>query len=82
MAEVTGLKMGVASPFQSRKPLEYWLDGLTTAELVRLWEFLSGNPQEDNVLDRDIFKETCKPNAVEVKELLYSKTLPSNFLCL
>ncbi len=71
--------MGVASPFQSRKPLEYWLDGLTAAELVRLWEFLSGNPQDDYVLDRDVFQETCKPSAVEVKELLYSKTLPSNF---
>ncbi len=71
--------MGVASPLQSGKPIEYWLDGLTTSELVGLWEFLSGNRSEDNVLDRDVFEELCKPSAAQVKKHLYSESLPSNF---
>ncbi len=62
--------MGVASPYQSRKPLEYWLDGLKANELVALWVFLSGNP--------DLFNEEL-PTPKEVKKLLYSESLPSYF---
>ncbi len=74
--------MGVASPFQSSKPLEYWLDGLKTAELVHLWEFLSGNPQNYDELDREVFKGTMQPSGEEVRESLYSESLPSKLLCL
>ncbi len=60
--------MGVASPFQSRKPLEYWLGGLTTGELVHLWVFLSRNLD-----DWDDYRHLEDlPTADEVKELLYS----------
>ncbi len=69
--------MGVASPFQSRKPLEYWLDGLKAAELVALWVFLSGNPDASD-LELIQFHEEL-PTGKEVEELLYSRTLPSNF---
>ncbi len=73
--------MGVASPFQSAKPMEYWLDGLTTAELVRLWEFLSGNQTDNYEPDRDVFKELSTPDAEVVRKTLYSESLPSSFLC-
>ncbi len=72
--------MGVASPFQSRKPLEYWLDGLKTAELVQLWEFLSGNPGGLNGLDGSVlYQNEDSPTAQEVRKHLYSETLPSSF---
>ncbi len=32
--------MGLASPFQSSKPLEYWIGGLLTTDLVNLWTYL------------------------------------------
>ncbi len=73
--------MGLASPFQSSKPMEYWLDGLTTKELVQLWVFLSGNQTDDNVLDRDVFAETVQPTGAEVRKHIYSESLPSSFLC-
>lgn len=74
--------MGVASPFQSSKPLEYWLDGLTTKELVHLWTFLSGNRTDDYELDRDVFKRGDIPKGDLVRKTLYSESLPSSFLCL
>ncbi len=70
-------KMGVASPLQSGKPIENWLDGLLTKELVALWVFLSGNPDD---IDYAVFqRQKDLPTAQEVKELLYSKTMPSFF---
>ncbi len=67
--------MGVASPLQSGKPVEYWLGGLKTAELVQLWEFLSRNldDEEDHAFLRNI------PTSKEVEKHLYSESLPSNF---
>ncbi len=63
--------MGVASPLQSGKPIEYWLDGLKTAELVQLWVFLSGNP-DDRSSDTIFIISEELPTAAKVKELLYS----------
>ncbi len=74
--------MGVASPLQSSKPIEYWLDGLTTAELVTLWDFLSGNRSSLNVLNRDESRKSIDTEGMEVKKTLYSESLPSSFLCL
>ncbi len=85
--------MGVASPFQSRKPLEYWLDGLKAAELVQLWEFLSRN------LDTDAKRQVTRqgaagqpltistpgnlaenlPTGSEVRKQLYNESMPSLF---
>ncbi len=69
--------MGVASPLQSGKPLEYWLDGLKTAELVHLWEFLSRNLDEEHTVIRPYAEDL--PTAKEVKKHLYSESLPSFF---
>ncbi len=75
--------MGVASPFQSGKPLEYWLGGLTTAELVHLWEFLSGNPGNMDPETLSVYQGSEDlPTGKEIRKHLYSETLPSNFLCL
>ncbi len=81
--------MGVASPFQSSKPLEYWLDGLMAAELVQLWEFLSRNLDDfahdasgcQATLDFKSWVEDL-PSSAEVKKHVYSESLPSSFLCL
>jgi len=81
--------MGMASPLQSGKPIEYWLDGLLTKELVQLWEFLSRNldnmdPKElvspDN-MGSPTFPQGSEdlPPAKEVRETLYSESLPSSF---
>ncbi len=86
--------MGVASPFQSEKPLENWLDGLLTKELVQLWEFLSRNldshmpacgcnAAHDQWAD-DLYSQYHKdtenpPTPSEVRTHLYSESLPSNF---
>ncbi len=56
--------MGVASPFQSRTPLEYWLSGLITKELVLLWEFLSWNQDTD-----ELILSGNPPNAVDIRNL-------------
>ncbi len=77
MAEVT--RLGVASPLQSGKPIEYWLGGLKTSELVQLWNFLSGNHSEDYELDRDVFAKVDQPTAEEVEKHIYSESLPSSF---
>ncbi len=74
--------MGVASPLQSRKPLEYWLDGLQTKELVALWEFLSRNldnmdPNDDPLVITQGSEDPPTPS--EVRKHLYSESLPSNF---
>ncbi len=76
--------MGVASPFQSRKPLEYWLDGLTAIELVGLWEFLSRNlddmaPENSTLLCSVARGPEDLPTAKEVREHIYSETLPPSF---
>ncbi len=74
--------MGVASPFQSRKPLEYWLGGLKTNELVQLWEFLSRNL--DN-MDPETWPPAVYqgsedlPTGAEVRKHLYSESMPSSF---
>ncbi len=73
--------VGMASPLQSSKPVEYWLDGLTTAELVTLWDFLSGNRSSLNVLDRDETRESVNTEGEEVRKTLYSESMPSSFLC-
>ncbi len=71
--------MGVASPLQSGKPISYWLDGLKTAELVHLWEFLAGNQHnKDYEPNRDVL-ETPVHTGEEVRETLYSESLPSSF---
>ncbi len=75
--------MGVASPFQSKMPLEYWLGGLTTTELVRLWEFLSRNLDEEPDIfeNANAFREMCMaedlPTGEEVRKHIYSRTMPS-----
>ncbi len=74
--------MGIASPFQSSKPAEYWLSGLTTLELVGLWEFLSRNLDNMDPEDNTYQGSEDLPTGVEVKETLYSESLPSSFLCL
>ncbi len=85
--------MGVASPLQSSKPVEYWLGGLKAAELVQLWEFLSRNL--DN-MDPELTQVAAEqpltnvsyqgsedlPAAEEVSKHIYSESLPSSFLCL
>ncbi len=71
--------MGVASPLQSGKPIAYWLDGLTTIELVALWDFLSGNRSSLNVLDRDESRESIDTQGEAIREHIYSESLPSNF---
>lgn len=77
--------MGVASPFQSAKPLEYWLDGLLTKELVQLWEFLSRNldieTPENSLSLSDSASQGSEdlPSAKEVRKHLYSQSLPSLF---
>ncbi len=71
--------MGVASPLQSGKPVKYWLGGLTTSELVALWDFLSGNRSGLNVLDRDESRESLKSQGKEVRKHLYSESMPSLF---
>ncbi len=71
--------MGVASPLQSGKPIEYWLDGLKAAELVALWEFLSGNRSEYYELDRDVFDDTSRPTGEQVRKHIYCESLPSSF---
>ncbi len=65
--------MGVASPFQSRKPVRYWLEGLTTSELVHLWDFLSRNldSTDDNIRQED------HPTADKVRKTLYNSSMPS-----
>ncbi len=85
--------MGVASPYQSSRPVEYWLDGLLTKELVQLWEFLSRNLDEDPSFSR---ARTCSvkcagssgdmlcphgdlPTSVEVRKHLYSESMPFYF---
>ncbi len=75
--------MGVASPFQSRKPLEYFLGGLTTSELVHMWEFLSRNLDEELDADgsrgaSDLSSEDL-PTAKQVRKHLYSESMPSHF---
>ncbi len=78
--------MGVASPLQSGKPMEYWLDGLLTKELVQLWEFLSRN-LDDFAHDASGCQATLDfqswardlPTAKEVRKHIYSKTMPSSF---
>ncbi len=71
--------MGVASPLQSGKPVEYWLGGLTTSELVHLWEFLAGNQRsKDYEPDRDVFKIPVQTGD-EVRKHLYSESMPSSF---
>ncbi len=77
--------MGVASPFLSRKPVEYWLDGLKTAELVQLWEFLSRNldsndPDADDSQGISVLSGSEDlPSGSEVRKHLYSETLPLFF---
>ncbi len=82
--------MGVASPLQSGKPLEYWLDGLLTKELVHLWEFLSRNldnmdPEHTQVAAEQPLTSVCYqgsedlPSAKEVRKHIYSRTMPSSF---
>ncbi len=71
--------MGVASPLQSPKPIEYWLGGLKTAELVQLWDFLSGNQTDNYELDRNVFEENMQPTAEEVRKHLYSESMPHKF---
>ncbi len=70
--------MGVASPLQSSKPIEYWLGSLTASELVHLWDFLSRNLGKD--VDGKIFARDL-PTPKEVMKHLYSESLPSSFLC-
>ncbi len=65
--------MGVASPYQSSKPTEYWLGGLKTTELVQLWEFLSRNLDE---VTRKGSEDL--PTGKEVKKHLYSESMPSS----
>ncbi len=67
--------MGVASPLQSGKPVEYWLGGLKASELVQLWDFLSRNldPADDNIRLED------HPSSTEVRKHLYSESMPSIF---
>lgn len=74
--------MGVASPFQSSKPLEYWLSGLKTAELVQLWDFLSRNLDDVRYYDYSGSIVENLPTSEVVKKHLYSESLPSSFLCL
>ncbi len=71
--------MGVASPLQSSKPLEYWLNGLKTDELVQLWDFLAGNQHENYVLDSDVLARNDIPTAEEVRKSVYSQSMPSSF---
>ncbi len=73
--------MGVASPFQSVKPLEYWLDGLKAAELVQLWEFLSRNLDDGSNLyhDRQFMSIEDLPTSEEVRKHIYSESMPSSF---
>ncbi len=77
--------MGVASPLQSGKPVEYWLGGLKTTELVQLWDFLSRNLDYESSL---IFEGPNGPREMcgfrgathqEVSKHLYSESLPSFF---
>ncbi len=85
--------MGVASPLQSSRPIEYWLDGLKAAELVALWEFLSRNLDDKDPEHAQVAAEqpltSCMlpgsedlPTNKEVKKHIYSESLPSSFLCL
>ncbi len=72
--------MGVASPFQSVKPLEYWLDGLKTTELVQLWEFLSWNQlRHETMSDFHNHESKNHPTPEEVRNHLYSESMPSSF---
>ncbi len=87
--------MGVASPLQSGKPMEYWLDGLLTKELVHLWEFLSRNLDKPHnhasgcqaALDCCDYEyygvvdlpQEDLPTAKEVRKHIYSETMPSSF---
>ncbi len=66
--------MGVASPLQSGKPVDYWLGGLTTSELVHLWEFLSRNLDDE---EDQSFLRTL-PTGKQVEKHLYSESLPSS----
>ncbi len=85
--------MGVASPLQSSRPIEYFLSGLTTAELVQMWEFLSRNldnmdPEHTQVAAEQPLTSVCYqgsedlPTPFEVRKHIYSESLPSSFLCL
>ncbi len=72
--------MGVASPLQSGKPLEYWLNGLLTKELVALWEFLSRNLDNMDPESLAIYQGSEDlPTAKEVRKHIYSETMPSSF---
>ncbi len=76
--------MGVASPLQSGVPIEYWLDGLLTKELVALWEFLSRNldyecPDGPGIYPATLGGAEDLPTAKEVRKHLYSETMPSSF---
>ncbi len=84
--------MGVASPLQSGKPIEYWLGGLKTSELVQLWEFLSRNldkcvPELENTQGAaeqpltDVFSTVPGdlPAAWKIRKHIYSESLPSSF---
>ncbi len=76
--------MGVASPLQSGRPMEYWLDGLLTKELVALWEFLSRNLDEEAPENRTLLSSVARgpedlPTAKEVRKHTYSVTMPSSF---
>ncbi len=71
--------MGVASPLQSGKPVEYWLGGLKAAELVQLWEFLSRNLDDGANMyhDRYFISVGDLPTDEEVRKHLYSESMPS-----
>lgn len=71
--------MDVASPKQSRKPVEYWLGGLKATELVQLWEFLSRNLDEEHC-DATLGRSAENlPTSMEVEKHIYSESLPSHF---